>query len=46
VISRFFGRESFTSDSLVQPNSRLAATPRAFRLEERKTSQDLMSPVA
>jgi hypothetical protein len=41
-----FRRESFTGDSPVRSDSRLIATPRTFRLEERKTPQDLASPVA
>jgi hypothetical protein len=41
-----FRRDSFSNDSLVRLSSHRATTPRAFRLEERKTSQDLTSPVA
>lgn len=41
-----FRRDSFTRDCPVRLGSRRAATPRAFRLEERKAPLDLTSPVA
>jgi len=41
-----FGRDSFSAVDLVRWDFRLVATPRAFRLEERKTPRDLTFPVA